>query len=79
MRWLNKPEDALPVDINSKRVVHVAATYNPTQEWTAQQLRKVTPFAAKPTSRAAARSLLVSCIQNCSKKVQMPSAAKLGT
>jgi putative transposase len=36
------------VDINSKRVVHLAATYNPSQEWTAQQLRNATPFAQGP-------------------------------
>jgi hypothetical protein len=32
------------IDVNSKRVVHVAVTRAPTQEWTAQQLWNVTPF-----------------------------------
>ena len=36
------------VDINSKRVVHRAATYNPSQQWTAQQLRNATPFGEGP-------------------------------
>ena len=36
------------VDINSKRVVHMAATYNPSQQWTAQQLRNATPFGQGP-------------------------------
>jgi putative transposase len=36
------------VDTNSKRVVHLAATYNPSQEWTAQQLRDATPFGEGP-------------------------------
>jgi putative transposase len=36
------------VDINSKRVVHLAATYTPSQQWTAQQLRNATPFGEGP-------------------------------
>jgi putative transposase len=32
------------IDINSKRVVHVGVTRSPTAEWTAQQLRNITPF-----------------------------------
>jgi hypothetical protein len=36
------------VDINSKRVVHMAATYNPSQQWTAQQQRAATPFGQGP-------------------------------
>jgi hypothetical protein len=36
------------VDINGKRVVHLAATYNPSQELTAQQLRDATPFGEGP-------------------------------
>jgi putative transposase len=32
------------VDVNAKRVVHVAVTRAPTQMWTAQQLRNATPF-----------------------------------
>jgi transposase InsO family protein len=36
------------VDVNAKRVVHVAVTRAPTQAWTAQQLRNATPFGQGP-------------------------------
>jgi putative transposase len=36
------------IDINSKRVVHVGVTRAPTAEWTAQQLRNITPFGDGP-------------------------------
>jgi transposase InsO family protein len=36
------------VDINTKRVVHVAVTRAPTQAWTAQQLRSAMPFDEGP-------------------------------
>ena len=36
------------IDINSKRVVHVGVTRCPTAEWTAQQLRNITPFGEGP-------------------------------
>jgi putative transposase len=36
------------VDVNAKRIVHVAVTRAPTQEWTAQQLRNATPFGQGP-------------------------------
>ena len=36
------------VDVNAKRVVHVAVTRAPTQGWTAQQLRNATPFGRGP-------------------------------
>jgi putative transposase len=36
------------VDVNAKRVVHVAVTRAPTQTWTAQQLRNATPFGQGP-------------------------------
>jgi hypothetical protein len=36
------------VDINTKRVVHVTVTRSPTAEWTAQQLRNITPFGEGP-------------------------------
>jgi hypothetical protein len=36
------------IDVNTKRVVHVAVTREPSERWTAQQLRNATPFAAGP-------------------------------
>ena len=36
------------IDINSKRVVHVGVIRSPTVEWTAQQLRNITPFGEGP-------------------------------
>jgi len=36
------------VDVNAKRVIHVAVTRAPTQVWTAQQLRNATPFGQGP-------------------------------
>jgi putative transposase len=36
------------IDVNTRRVVHVATTCAPTQQWTAQQLRNTTPFAQGP-------------------------------
>jgi putative transposase len=36
------------VDVNAKRVVHVAVTRAPTQAWTAQHLRNATPFGKGP-------------------------------
>ncbi len=36
------------IDVNAKRVVHVAVTRAPTQAWTAQQLRNATPFGKGP-------------------------------
>jgi putative transposase len=36
------------VDVNAKRVVHVAVTRAPTQAWTVQQLRNATPFGQGP-------------------------------
>ena len=36
------------VDVNAKRVVHVAVTRAPTQAWTAQQLRNAMPFGQGP-------------------------------
>jgi putative transposase len=36
------------VDVNTKRVVHVGVTRAPTEQWTAQQLREVTPFGSGP-------------------------------
>jgi transposase InsO family protein len=36
------------ININSKRVVHVGVTRSPTAEWTAQQLRNITPFGEGP-------------------------------
>jgi putative transposase len=36
------------VEVNAKRVVHLAVTRAPTQAWTAQQLRNATPFGQGP-------------------------------
>ena len=36
------------LDVNAKGVVHVAVTRAPTEQWTAQQLREVTPFGQGP-------------------------------
>ncbi|MFC1642430.1 integrase core domain-containing protein [Myxococcota bacterium] len=35
-------------DINSREVIHVATTRAPTEQWTAQQLRNITPFGHGP-------------------------------
>src|SRR5258708_1032006 len=37
------------IDVNTKRVVHVAVTRGPTQTVTAQQLRNATPFDEGPS------------------------------
>ena len=36
------------INVNSKEVVHVAVTREPTERWTAQQLRNITPFGTGP-------------------------------
>ena len=36
------------VDIHSREVIHVATTRAPTEQWTAQQLRDITPFGQGP-------------------------------
>jgi transposase InsO family protein len=36
------------IDVNEKTVVHVAVTRAPTERWTAQQLRQLTPFRKGP-------------------------------
>ncbi len=36
------------IDVNTKRVVHVGVTRSPNAEWTAQQLRNITPFGEGP-------------------------------
>ena len=36
------------MDVNTKRVVHIGVTRAPTEGWTAQQLREVTPFGEGP-------------------------------
>jgi hypothetical protein len=46
--WFRPLFAFLIVDVNSKRVVHVAVTRVPTPQWTAQQLRNATPFGAEP-------------------------------
>lgn len=36
------------LDHGRRRVVHFAATYNPSMEWVIQQLREATPFGRQP-------------------------------
>ncbi len=36
------------VDVNTRRVVHLAVTRAPTQQWSAQQWRNATPFGQGP-------------------------------
>jgi transposase InsO family protein len=36
------------IDVNAKMVVHVGVTRNPSQQWTAQQMREATPFGTGP-------------------------------
>lgn len=36
------------VDVHTKNVIHFAVTHSPTEQWTAQQLREVTPFGSGP-------------------------------
>ena len=36
------------IELGSRRVVHMGVTRNPTDEWTAQQLREATPFGEGP-------------------------------
>jgi putative transposase len=36
------------VELNTRRVVHLAATRHPADAWVAQQLREATPFGVKP-------------------------------
>ncbi len=36
------------IDVNTKQVVHVAVTREPSERWTAQQLRQLTPFDEGP-------------------------------
>jgi len=36
------------IDIKSRKVIHVGVTQAPTEQWTAQQLRNITPFGEGP-------------------------------
>jgi len=36
------------IDVNTKQVIHIAVTREPSQCWTAQQLRQLTPFGMGP-------------------------------
>jgi hypothetical protein len=42
------------VDVNTRRVVHVAVTRAPTQQWATQQLRNATPFGQGPQASSVA-------------------------
>jgi len=46
--WFRPVFAFLIVDVNTRRVVHVAVTRAPTRQWTAQQLRNATPFGQGP-------------------------------
>jgi hypothetical protein len=49
------------VDVNAKRVVHVAVTRAPTQAWTAQQLRNSTPLCSETRSSRSIEKLSIIC------------------
>ncbi len=36
------------IDVNTKQVIHLAVTREPSERWTAQQLRQLTPFGTGP-------------------------------
>jgi putative transposase len=46
--WFRPLFACFVIDIKSREVVHVAATRTPTERWTAQQLRNITPFGQGP-------------------------------
>jgi hypothetical protein len=41
------------IDVNSKEVIHIAVTREPSERWVAQQLRNATPFGKVPSSSSA--------------------------
>jgi hypothetical protein len=43
------------IDIKSREVIHVGVTRAPTEQWTAQQLRNITPFGEGPDAIIRAR------------------------
>jgi hypothetical protein len=47
--WLRPIFAFFIVDVNTRRVVHVAVTRAPARQWTAQQLRNATPYGHGPT------------------------------
>jgi len=63
------------IELGSRRVVHFGVTRNPTDQWTAQQLREATPYGEGPRylirdndkkrRQLAARSHLAQCSTGC--------------
>ncbi len=46
--WFRSLFAFVVLDVNAKEVVHVAVTREPSERWTAQQLRNATPFGTGP-------------------------------
>ncbi|MBN2195260.1 MAG: transposase [Polyangiaceae bacterium] len=46
--WFRPVFAVFVIDVNTKKVVHVAVTRAPNARWTAQQLRQLTPFGEGP-------------------------------
>jgi len=46
--WFRRLFAFFVIDVKSREVVHVADTRAPTERWTAQQLRNITPFGEGP-------------------------------
>jgi hypothetical protein len=80
--WFRSVFAFLIVDVNTRRIVHVAVTRAPTQAWTAQQLRNATPFEQGPQfimrdrddkfgavfDRVARAPIISSCAPRCRRR-----------
>jgi hypothetical protein len=64
--WLRPIFAFFIIDINTKKVVHVGVTRGPSEKWTAQQLRNVTPFGQGPQFTAPA------ALPRCARAVVPP-------